>query len=91
MRQGVLFIIVSIIFCAPVLAYDWSTNPGDGSEANPYQISTPEQLNSIGSDPTLLWKKHFILTADINMAAYSGTMYNIIGQDQSFSGVFDGN
>jgi hypothetical protein len=50
MRSGLLFsIIVSIVFCAPVLAYDWSTNPGDGSEANPYQISTPEQLIAIGS------------------------------------------
>ncbi|MHC5146866.1 MAG: hypothetical protein ACYSOK_07210, partial [Planctomycetota bacterium] len=29
MRQGLLFsIIVSIVFCEPVLAYDWSTNPG---------------------------------------------------------------
>ena len=48
MRQGLVFsIIVSIVFCAPVLAYDWSTNPGDGSQGNPYQISTPEQLMSI--------------------------------------------
>ena len=65
MRQGLLFsIIVSIVFCAPVLAYDWSTNPGDGSEANPYQISTPEQLMSIGSNEVLL-TKHYILTSDI--------------------------
>jgi hypothetical protein len=65
MRQGLLFsIIVSIVFCEPVLAYDWSTNPGDGSETNPYQISTPVQLMSIGSDEVLL-AKHYILTNDI--------------------------
>ncbi len=27
--------------------YDWSTNPGDGSMENPYQISTPEQLIAV--------------------------------------------
>ena len=62
MRQGLVFsIVVLITFCAPVLAYDWSTNPGDGSGTNPYQISTPEHLMSIGSNHDL----HFILTNDI--------------------------
>jgi hypothetical protein len=65
MRQGLLFsIIVSIILCAPALAYDWSTNPGDGSPGNPYQISTPEQLMSIGSNAALL-DKSFKLTNGI--------------------------
>ena len=65
MRQGLVFtIIVLAIFCVPVMAYDWSTNPGDGSEANPYQISTPEQLMSIGSDEILV-TKHYVLTNDI--------------------------
>ena len=45
-------------------AYDWSTNPGDGSEGNPYQISEPDHLMAIGSDPNLL-EKHFILANDI--------------------------
>jgi hypothetical protein len=62
MRQGLVFsIIISIIFCSPVLAYDWSTNPGDGSPDNPYQISTPEQMMSIG----LNHNQNFILTNDI--------------------------
>ena len=66
MRMGFLFvIIVSIILCATTAyAYDWTTNPGDGSAADPYQISTPEELMSIGSNPALL-DKHFILTNDI--------------------------
>jgi hypothetical protein len=66
MRTGFLFvIIVSIILCATTAyAYDWTTNPGDGSAADPYQIFTPEELMSIGSNPALL-DKHFILTNDI--------------------------
>ena len=65
MRRGIaVLIIVSIIFCAPTFAYDWSTNPGNGSPENPYQISTPEHLMSIGSNPALL-DKHFILMNDI--------------------------
>ncbi|MEN8126325.1 MAG: dockerin type I domain-containing protein [Planctomycetota bacterium] len=50
--------------------YDWSSNPGDGTEGNPYQISTAEQLALIGPDAALL-DKHFILTADIDMSAYT--------------------
>ena len=95
MRQGLLFsIIVSVIFCAQALGYDWSTNSGDGSEANPYQISTPEQLNSIGNNPILM-NKCFRLTADIDMSIYSGSTYDsaykIIGnKDNPFVGIFDG-
>lgn len=50
--------------------YDWESNPGDGTADYPYQISTAEQLASIGSNATLL-DQHFILTADINMDAYT--------------------
>ena len=45
-------------------AYDWSTNPGDGTPENPYQLSEPNHLIAIGADPNLL-DKHFILTSDI--------------------------
>lgn len=65
MRSGITFpIIVMVIFCAPAVAYDWSTNPGNGSLENPYQISEPNHLMSIGSDPALL-NKHFVLVNDI--------------------------
>ena len=105
MRQGFLFsIIVSIIFCAPALAYDWSTNPGDGSEANPYQISTPEQLMSIGSNADLL-DKHFELVNDIVFDPNNNPQHvfdkALIASDTDnrtsgfqgtpFSGCFDGN
>lgn len=65
MRSGFLFLsIVMVSLGASVFAYDWTTNPGDGSPENPYQISTPEQMMSIGSDSVLL-TKHYILTSDI--------------------------
>ncbi|MCE5187355.1 MAG: PKD domain-containing protein [Planctomycetaceae bacterium] len=99
MRSGILFISLSVVFCAPALAYDWSTNPGDGSAENPYQISTPEQLMSIGSDKVLL-AKHFILMNDIDLAGYTFTAALIAPdtdlsrhafQGTRFCGSFNGN
>ena len=64
---------------------------GDGSAGNPYQIATAENMNEIGAHPND-WDKHFVLTADIDLADYTGTEFNIIGFDwhNSFTGVFDG-
>src|SRR3972149_11712621 len=39
---------------------------GTGEPNHPYQISTAEQLTSIGSDTNLL-NKHFVLVADIDL------------------------
>ena len=51
MRSGIYCVIMTMVtFCAPVMAYDWTTNPGNGSPENPYQISTPEQLIALGAD-----------------------------------------
>ena len=71
---------------------------GTGKEDDPFLIYTSEELNMIG----LLkcdWDKHFKLMADINLAAYTGTDFNIIGHyvdwpeelAEPFTGVFDGN
>ena len=66
--------------------------PADAKDqCAPYLISTPEQMNAIGTDPNI-WGKYFILTADINLFAYTGTAFNIIGNSAtSFTGTFDGN
>jgi len=106
MRSGLVFLIIVLtVLCAPVLAYDWSTNPGDGSETNPYQISTPEQLMSIGADEVLL-KKHYILNNEIVfdpdnnpehvfedalIAPPSDIFEGHIPSQKQFSGTFDGN
>jgi hypothetical protein len=87
--MALLFVCVcSVGFAAGT--YDWSTNPGTGAVDDPYQVSTPEQLNSIGSDAVLV-TKHYVLVADLNMSPYAGTSYNIIAKPKGFTGTFDGN
>jgi hypothetical protein len=63
---------------------------GSGTEADPYQIWTAEQLNTIGLIPCH-WEKHFLLMADIDLSGFPGSEFNIIGYVIGFSGVFDGN
>ncbi|MCE5187090.1 MAG: hypothetical protein LLF76_13285 [Planctomycetaceae bacterium] len=66
-------------------------NGGTGSVGDPFQIATPEQMNSIGLNPND-WDDHFILTADIDMSSFAGTEYNIIGSGGTpFTGSFNGN
>jgi len=60
---------------------------GTGEPNDPYRIATPEDLNDIGKYEED-WDKHFVLINDVNLAQYTGTQFNIIGE---FKGVFDGN
>jgi hypothetical protein len=64
---------------------------GDGSPETPFQIWTPQQMNTIGVNSGD-WDKYFILMANIDMSIYTGTQYNIIGTDWNnpFTGTFDG-
>ncbi|MEN6307613.1 MAG: GLUG motif-containing protein [Anaerohalosphaeraceae bacterium] len=63
---------------------------GSGTAEDPYQIWTPEEMNTIGLNPGD-WASHFKLMADIDMSAYTGTQYNIIGNDTTdFTGTFEG-
>lgn len=89
MRSGLFRIIIVAAISASAHAYDWSTNPGDGSEAAPFQISTSNQLIAIGSEPTLL-DKHFVLVNDIDLL---GTTYTnaLIASESNFTGCFDAN
>ena len=73
---------------------------GDGSIEDPYRISTPEDMNSIGSDPCD-WDEHFLMTDDFSLSGYTGTSFNIIAPDTDsgtaghqgtkFTGSFNGN
>jgi hypothetical protein len=69
---------------------------GTGVSDDPYLIYTAEQMNEIGANPGD-WDKHFKLMADIDLSAFTGTDFNLIGYYQSdddrepFTGVFDGN
>ena len=54
------------------------------------KFGQPEQMNTIGNPGD--WASHFKLMADIDMSAYTGTQYNIIGnRPHTFTGTFDGN
>lgn len=78
--------------------YDWAANAGDGTSANPCQIETAGQLESLSGRPEL-WDKCFVLTADLDMI---GRMYSmaLIAPDVNdlesdfqgvpFAGSFDG-
>ena len=64
---------------------------GNGSAEQPYRISTPADMQSIGAN-TEDWGSHFVMVNDVNLAEYTGTEFNIIGNDvNAFTGVFDGN
>jgi hypothetical protein len=70
---------------------------GTGDPNTPYLITTPDNLNNIGiSSHQADWSKYFVLTKDVNLAAYTGTQFNLIGDGKNdpnakgFSGVFDG-
>ncbi len=64
---------------------------GSGTTDDPYQIWTAEQMNAVGTEPND-WDRHFILMDDVDLSAYTGRRFNIIGSEaKAFSGVFDGN
>jgi hypothetical protein len=82
---------------APVLTGVLPSTPGtygggSGTPGDPYLINEAEHLNAIGLNPIDL-NKHFKLVSDMDMSAYSGANFNIIGTTLSipFSGTFDGN
>lgn len=77
--------------------YDSPFSQGNGTEAYPYGITTPQQLNTVRDYPDA----HFILLNDIDMSeatseggAYwnNGAGWEPIGDNVTpFTGVFDGN
>ena len=73
--------------------YDWTQNPGAGTNANPYAVNSPGQLECIGQDRQL-WSKSFALTADIDLTSrlYSDALIGCYPNEDNlgFSGSFDG-
>jgi hypothetical protein len=75
-----------------MFGYNWSENPGDGSEANPYQISEPNHLIAINDlDTTGI---HFVLMNDIDLDPNlpGNQIFNraVIASQVAFEGTFDG-
>jgi hypothetical protein len=85
-------ITVLVVICCCCLPAQAKYGGGTGEPNDPYLIYTAEQMNTIGANAND-WDKHFLLCADIDLSAYTGTSFNIIGTDNNkpFGGVFDGN
>jgi hypothetical protein len=94
-----IFFIICVIFILVNCAFA-KYSGGDGSEGNPFQISTPNDLNDISNQPED-FNECFILVNDINMAGYAYSTAVIAPTTSTgpiiffdgipFNGVFDGN
>jgi hypothetical protein len=96
-RKTSIFLVILVILavCGSVQA---KYSGGTGDVNDPYLISTPADLNAVG-DNSADWSGHFLLTADIDMSAYTYTTA-LIAHDEShwsyyfqgttFTGAFDG-
>ena len=92
--QTIPLTIVVCLACIPAQA---KYGGGRGTAEDPYQIWTAEHMNAIGAEPNDLGK-HFKLMANIDLSAYEGDSFNLIGYSDdskritySFWGLFDGN
>jgi hypothetical protein len=85
-----IFVLFTISFSA--LPAQAKYGGGTGEPNDPYQIRDANHMQAIGADAND-WDKHFKLMADIDLSAFTGTSFNIIGIDyfNPFAGVFDGN
>jgi hypothetical protein len=84
-------ILVLLVICLYSLSAQGKYGGGTGEPNGPYLIYDANHMQAIGADAND-WDKHFILMADIDLSAYTGTSFNIIGNDiDKFTGVFDGN
>jgi hypothetical protein len=82
--------ILAVVLCINGNLSAATYGGGSGTLESPYLISTAEQMNTLGTDPND-WDNYFKLTADIDMSSYTGTQYNIIGNESTpFTGTFDG-
>ncbi len=82
---------ILIAICLASLPAQAQYAGGTGEPNDPYLIHTAQQMNTIGLHKED-WGKHFRLMADIDVSAYAGRSFNMIGDYASpFKGVFDGN
>jgi hypothetical protein len=86
--KGSLIGILFLLAAACGWAYDFSSNPGDGTADNPYQLSEPNHLIAMDTDPNAAGGKHFVLAGDIifdpNIHIFDDALI------QSFDGILDG-
>lgn len=90
--QTIILLILVFFISFPAYA---KYGGGTGEPDSPYLINTPQHMNAIGANRND-WGKHFKLMADIDLAGFTGTQFNVIGflnldDSKPFTGVFDGN
>ncbi len=94
MFVGLLILLVA----APFAAYAAQYGGGDGTEANPFLISTAQEFAMIGENPGD-WSKYFELVVDIDLSDCNETNLPMIGKwvlagsaaNRPFNGTFEGN
>ncbi|MCC5941301.1 MAG: hypothetical protein JJU37_07135 [Balneolaceae bacterium] len=89
----VLFISILLISCSATDSEQFFDG-GNGTKANPYQVSNVEQLQEIGEEENL--DMHFIQVADINASPsaefQNGSGWRQIGfRETPFTGTYNGN
>jgi len=90
MKTYSILALAVMVLCIGTAA-DARYSGGTGEPNDPYRIATAADLNDIGNHQED-WDKNFILINDVNLAQYTGTHFNIIGNSTAnFTGVFDGN
>jgi hypothetical protein len=90
-RQESVILLFILVFALSSVSFG-KYSGGTGEPNAPYRIATAEDLNDIGNH-TEDWDACFVLTNDVNLSAFTGTQFKIIGPNYitPFSGVFDGN
>lgn len=77
-------------YCSAAAQFTSPTLSGSGTEADPYVLCSPYELNAIGTSAALI-NKSFRLDADLDMSCISGNHTPIASAAAGYSGVFDGN
>jgi hypothetical protein len=73
------------------VTYKSTYSAGRGTAHQPYLITSARHLAALGTRPQD-WGKHFKLMADLDLTAYEGAPFPIVGTSNApFTGVFDGN
>jgi hypothetical protein len=95
MNRKTTLLVIFVVFAMnlPARGAPWD---GSGTSEFPYLIYDANDMQAIGANSDY-WSSHFKLMADIDLSAYTGTQFNLIGyynhyQDKKrFRGQFDGN
>ncbi|MCK5642397.1 MAG: hypothetical protein KAJ19_16440, partial [Gammaproteobacteria bacterium] len=91
MNNRIIYVALTILSVCTSAATAFNYGGGTGEPDDPYLIYDPNHMQAIGANPND-WDKHFRLIADIDLSAYTGTKFNIIGNTTTnFTGTFDAN